>query len=227
MHGKGGSKKSESSEKSDSNEKNNIRTTENNIMSKANEILGAGQVGGNQTINVTTTNPPSTPNGINPAVNVGRAGDKKPTPPWIKGAKSVVGKYWFPTTKAIGSGALRVLSTGTGAMLGFAGGVAQGDVSAALKGAAGGGAIGNGLAQGGIKFASNLGGNVKKLGNDIKDTYNEGAYGAEYAQNIKMVREFKQTSSYNELRQKYGDQLTDEKLSEILQAAKEEQEKKK
>lgn len=186
-------------------------------MNKANEILGGGQAGGNQTINVRTAGQPT---------ETGIRESKKLGPDVIGGAKSLLGRHTMPALKAIGSGTLRGLSTATGAMLGFAGGVAQGDVSAALKGAAGGGAIGNGLAQGGIRFASNLGGKIQDLGNDIKDTYNEGAYGTEYAQNAKMVREFKQTSDYRELKQMYGDQLTDDKLGEILQAAMAEKSKK-
>ena len=217
MHGKGGDKKDKSSENSDKEEKTNVRTTQNNIMNKADEILG----GGNQ--------PPRTPisgtggnNGGNSGGNSGaRFMGKIASMPAIKGATSLVGKYFWPATKALGSGALRTLSTASGAMLGFAGGVAKGDISAALKGAATGGAMGNGLAKGGINIASNLSGKIQSLGNDIQDTYNEGAYGTEYAKDVKMVREFKQTSDYKDLKEKYKDQLTDEKLIEILKAANE------
>ncbi|MGN1301430.1 MAG: hypothetical protein ACI4U9_02760 [Clostridia bacterium] len=213
MHGKGASKKSGGSEASGETEKSNVRTTQNNIMNKADEILGGVQNGGGQTINIVAQN----------GGNI--TGNTKQTPAWIKGAASLAGKYGVSGVKAIGSGALRTAATATGTMLGFAGGVAKGDISEALKGAAAGGAIGNGLASNGIRFASNLGENIKNVGNDIQDTWNEGAYGTEYAQNIRMVRAFKQTSGYIELRKKFGDQLTDEKLSEILQAAKKEQEK--
>ena len=190
-------KKTENSKESPSNN-NNIRTVSNNI---ANSLRKIDTEDGNN--NKTKSGP-----------------DKK------GGAKSLAGRYTVPVLKAAGKGPLKTMTTAPGAMLGFAGGVAQGDVSAALQGALAGGAIGNGLAQGGIRLASNLGGKIQDLGNDIKDTYNEGAYGTEYAQNIKMVREFKQTSDYKELKQMYGDQLTDDKLSEILQAAMAEKSKK-
>ena len=184
MHGKGGAKKSKSSE--DSDKKTNIRTTQNDIMNKADEILGGGQ-----------PRTPGSGTGGNTGGNNG-AGfmGKIASMPAVKGATSLVGKYFWPATKAVGSGALRTLSTASGAMLGFAGGVAKGDISAALKGAATGGAMGNGLAKGGINIASNLSEKIQSLGNDIQDTYNEGAYGTEYAQDVKMVREFKQTSDY-------------------------------
>ena len=211
MHGKGGSKKSGSSGGSEEAETANIRTTQNNILNKADEILGGGQNGGGQTINIVAQNGGDI------------TGNTKQTPTWIKGAASLAGKYGLPATKAIGSATLKTLSSASGAMLGFASGVAKGDISEALKGAVVGGTLGDGLAKGGINFASNFGGNIKNLGNDIQDTWNEGAYGTEYAENMKMVREFKQTDSYQELRKKFGEQLTDEKLSEIIKGAMEEQ----
>ena len=211
MHGKAGAKKSKSSKSSDKAEKTNVRTTQNDIMNKADEILGGGQ-----------PRTPGSGTGGNTGGNNG-AGfmGKIASMPAIKGATSLVGKYFWPATKALGSGALRTLSTASGAMLGFAGGVAKGDISAALKGAATGGAMGNGLAKGGINIASNLSGKIQSLGNDIQDTYNEGAYGTEYAQDVKMVREFKRTSDYKNLKEKYKDQLSDEKLIEILKATQE------
>lgn len=213
MHGKAGAKKSKSSKSSDKAEKTNVRTTQNDIMNKADEILGGGQ-----------PRTPGSGTGGNTGGNNG-AGfmGKIASMPAIKGATSLVGKYFWPATKALGSGALRTLSTASGAMLGFAGGVAKGDISAALKGVATGGAMGNGLAKGGINIASNLSGKIQSLGNDIQDTYNEGAYGEEYAQDVKRVREFKQTKEYKELKNEFGDKLSDEKLSELLKAAMEKQ----
>ena len=200
MHGKGGSKKEKTSENSG---KGKVRTAQSDIMKKANELLGGGQNGGNRLANSSSN--------LNKESHI------------IGGAKSLLGRYGLSGAKAIGSGALRTVATASGAMLGFANGVAKGDVSEAFKGAVAGGTLGDGLAKSGMNFASNLGTNIKNLGNDIQDTYNEGAYGTEYAQNIKMVREFKQTSGYKELRKTYGDQLTDEKLSEILRGAMAEQ----
>ena len=137
----------------------------------------------------------------------------------------VTKKYGGATLKAVTSGALKTATAATGAMLGFAGGVAKGDISEALKGAATGGAVGAGLASSGIKFASNIKDNVKNLGNDIQDTYNEGAYGSKNAENMKMVRAFKQTKEYEELKNEFGDKLSDDKLRELLEIAMKEQEK--
>ena len=207
MHGKGGSKKSSPSESSGGTEKTNVRTTQNNVMEKAYEKLGEAPTAGGagQNINIRTKNS----GGPNAA----------------SGAWAVTKKYGGATLKAATSAALKTATAATGAMLGFAGGVAKGDISEALKGAAAGGATGAGLASSGIKFASNIKDNVKNLENDIQDTYNGGAYGSEYAENMKMIRAYKQTSDYKELKNLYKDQLTDEKLIEILNAAKEEAKK--
>lgn len=140
------------------------------------------------------------------------------------GAKSLAGRYLLPATKSIARATVGTVTGLSGAMLGFAGGVAQGDLGKAFSGAAAGGATGAGIGKAGVDFASNIGGNVKKSVNNLKDTWNEGAYGTEYAQNIRMMREFKETKEYKELRDEFGDNLTDEKLSEILNAARKEQE---
>ena len=184
-------------------------------MQKAHEALGGGQ-----NINVTVQN------GENPVDSGnGSSGEEKTGPSIRSGVWAVTKKYGGATLKAATSGALKTATAATGAMLGFAGGVAKGDISEALKGAAAGGTAGAGLASSGIKFASNIKDNVKNLGNDIQDTYNGGAYGSEYAENMKMIRAYKQTSDYKELKELYKDQLTDEKLIEILNAAKEEAKK--
>ena len=110
-------------------------------------------------------------------------------------------------------------------MLGFAKGVADGDLGGAFSGAMAGGATGAGLGNASVDFASNLSGNVKNAFGNFQDTWNEGAYGSEYAQNIRMVREFKQTQEYKDLRKQYGDSLTDEKLGQIIAAARKQQKK--
>ena len=184
-------------------------------MQKAHEALGGGQ-----NINVTVQNEE------NPIDSgSGSSGEVKTGPSIRSGVWAVTKKYGGATLKAATSAALKTATAATGAMLGFAGGVAKGDISEALKGAAAGGTAGAGLASSGIKFASNIKDNVKNLGNDIQDTYNGGAYGSEYAENMKMIRAYKQTSDYKELKELYKDQLTDEKLIEILNAAKEEAKK--
>ena len=193
-------------------------------MEKAHEALGGGQ-----NVNVTVQNeenPVDSGGGSSPTDSgVGSSGEIRTRPSVRSGAWAVTKKYGGATLKAVTSGALKTATAATGAMLGFAGGVTKGDISEALKGAAAGGTAGAGLASSGIKFASNIKDNVKNLENDIKDTYNEGAYGSEYAENMKMIRAYKQTSDYKELKDLYKDQLTDEKLIEILNAAKEEAKK--
>ena len=143
----------------------------------------------------------------------------------LGGAKSLVGKYGLKAAKGGAKATLGVGLGATGAMIGFASGVAQGDLSAALKGAAVGGTAGYGLGKGAVNKGKKIYGSVTNIANEIEDTFREGAYGTEYAQNIKMVREFKTTDTYKDLRKIYGDELTDEKLIEILKKAQEKQKK--
>ena len=42
---------------------------------------------------------------------------------------------------------------------------------------------------------------------------------------MKMVKAFKQTKEYEELKNEFGDKLSDDKLSELLEIAMKEQEK--
>lgn len=204
---KGGSSgKSESGSGEAAN--NKVRTVSNDVMSSVRESMQQIGINGNNS-------------GGNIKNNTGNGN------PNINGAKAVAGKYFLPATKSIAKATLGTMAGLSGAMLGFAGGVAQGDLGKAFSGAAAGGTAGLGIGKSGVDFASKLGGNVKNSINNFQDTWNEGAYGAEYAQNIRMVREFKQTKEYKELRNEFGDNLTDEKLSEILNAAKKEQNKNK
>lgn len=129
-----------------------------------------------------------------------------------QGVKSLVKKYYKPLAKtALGAGL-----GATGAMIGFATGVSQGNVSSALQNAFIGGATGQGL---GSKLGNgvNVGGIKNKI-NEIGDTWNEGAYGSEYAQNVKEIREFKSSSAYKNLKNTYGDNFSDENLGAMLQA---------
>lgn len=163
----------------------------------------------------TTSNSPMTNSSVNGANTNSEMNIKG-------GAKSLAGRYVLPATKSVARATLSTLAGIPGAMLGFAAGISQGDISAALTGAAAGGKAGSGLGQkvaNGVNF-----GNIKTSINNVQDTFNEGAYGEQYAQNMRMAREFKQTKEYKELKDEFGDLLTDEKLGEILNAAKKEQE---
>lgn len=127
------------------------------------------------------------------------------------GASALVKKYYK-------KGIRTVVGTGTGitgAIAGFAAGVSQGDISAALAGAAAGRKAGKGISE----AVTNINvGNLKNSINNIQDTWNTGAYGEEYAKQAKEMREFKSTSAYEALKDKYKDNLTDDKLRAMLQA---------
>lgn len=196
MLGKGGTKKEDSSSNSSqAASKENVRIASNLDINNAIESLrggtGEGQNGaGNQTI----------PERI------------KTKPKVLGGAKSLGGKYLKKGVGAIvGAG-----TSASGAVLGFSAGLAQGDVSKAFAGAIAGGKAGKAVAQR-ISNGINVD-NIKNSINEIKDTFNEGAYGTEKAQELKEIREFKSTSAYKELKEKYKDILTDDKLGEILKA---------
>ena len=208
MHGKGGSKKGGASNGAEEGGASNVRTAQNTAINDAAlaSLRGEKTSGESPTINVNTSNPSGTGSGT------GAGGSSKSGPNVIGGALSLTKKYH----KKVGGA---VLGTGlgvTGAMLGFAGGVAQGDIGAALKGAAAGGVAGKGLGQ---RVANGINvGNIKSSINNIQDTFNEGAYGAEQAQNMAEMREFKSGSAYQSLKEKYGENFTDDKLSAMLQA---------
>ena len=128
------------------------------------------------------------------------------------GALALTKKYH----KKVGGAVLGAGLGATGAIAGFASGVAQGDVSAALTGAVAGGAAGKGVGQ---RLANGVNvGKIKSSINNVKNTFNEGAYGTAQAQNMAEMREFKSGSTYKSLKEKYGENLTDDKLSAMLQA---------
>ena len=201
---KGKGKKGASSGKSEGTTENT-----NKVRMVSNDVVSTIRQGMNQS-------------GIN-----GNAGGKNTSPkskknkhPYIKGAAAVAQRYSGPAIKSIGKGALGAFLGTSGAILGIAKGVADGDLGGAFSGAMAGGATGIGLGNAGVEFVSNFGENTKKSLENIQDTYNEGAYGTEYAQSIKMVRAFKQTKEYRDLKDEFGDRLTDEKLIEIINATK-------
>ena len=136
----------------------------------------------------------------------------------LGGAKSLVGKYGLKAAKGGAKATLGVGLGATGAMIGFASGVAQGDLSAALKGAAAGGTAGYGLGKGAVNTVTGIPSNIANALGNIRDTYEEGAYGAGQAQNMKEIREFKSSSEYKSLKNTFGDKLTDESLGAMLQA---------
>ena len=170
---KGG--KSEGKSSSGGSSSGNVRTATNNPLSGVQGKSGTSASGG--------TSQNTTPG--NSGTNRSIAG----------GAKSLVGKYGKP----VAGTALGVLTGGAGAMIGFAAGVAQGDVGAALTGAAVGGTAGMNLGKGAVNLPGNIENGVKNGWNNLKDTYREGAYGAEAAGAIKFDEEFRKGSTYKAL----------------------------
>ena len=89
--------------------------------------------------------------------------------------------------------------------IGLAAGVTSGDFEKALGygagGAVAGGAIGGRLVDGAINAPKN----IEKAGYGLIDTYREGAYDRETAQNMRFDREFLQSESGKELSKKYSE----------------------
>ena len=112
------------------------------------------------------------------------------------GVKAVTGKYVAP---ALAKGVLGAGLGLTGAMIGFAAGVAQGDLGAAVTGATIGGAAGMNLGKGAVNLPGNIEKGIKNGWNNVKDTYREGAYGEEVARAIKFDEEFRGGSTYRAL----------------------------
>ena len=183
-----GGKSGGSSETKEGASSSNIRTTSNNVLTSLGGDPGAVGVGSGS----------ASGNG------------------W-SGAKAVAGKYGKKVIKGAGKGLIKASGGATGAMIGFASGVAQGDISAALTGAVAGGKAGSGLAQAGINIGKSIPGGVKNAANDLRDTWNTGAYGEEYAQNQKKVRDFKSTGAYKSLKKDFKEELTDDKIRIMLE----------
>lgn len=123
-----------------------------------------------------------------------------------KGAKKVIGGV----LKSGGKKAFRFAGKTAGRLafgtIGIAAGVTSGDFEKALTygagGAVAGGAIGGRLADG----AMNTPKNIEKAGYGLIDTYREGAYDRETAQNMRFDREFLQSESGKELTKKYSEE---------------------
>ena len=104
------------------------------------------------------------------------------------GAGSILKKYTGPSVKKIFGATSDLFLGGTGALIGLAAGVAQGDVGSAFSGALAGAAAGKGLRQGVTNKAVSMGNSIKNFGHEFMDTAREGAYGAEYAEMMKFKR---------------------------------------
>ena len=129
-----------------------------------------------------------------------------------KGASAVRKKYTGPAAKKLAGGLLG----GTGAIIGLAAGIAQGDLGAAAGGLVAGAKAGNAFGQGVANWGTSLPGNIRSSVENVMDAWNEGAFGEEGAQSIKFDREFRRGSTYKALKSKYGEGLSEESVQKLL-----------
>ena len=176
-------------------------STSNNVRTVTKNPLGSSQGGtggGSGSENSSAQGARTASSNSSEAVGVNDTAKRR-----IKGAAKLGNKYIFKNLDKVGGAALGVLAGGTGAMIGFAAGVAQGDVGAAFTGAVAGGAalgtVGNRLGKGVANLPENIGKGVKTGWNNVKNTYREGAYGEEAAQAIRFDEEFRNGSTYKAL----------------------------
>ena len=100
-------------------------------------------------------------------------------------------------------------------MVGLAAGVAQGDFSAAATGLLAGGKAGYYTGQKGVNAVASIK-NIPDKAHNVADVWREGAYGEEYAQNVKFDREFRKSSAYKEL--KDNPNFSDSSIQSMLDA---------
>ena len=140
----------------------------------------------------------------------------KPKRNVLNGVTAVTGRYFVPVAK----GALGAVLTGTGAIIGFSAGVAQGDASKAFTGMAAGVAAGRAIASNTVDTTRNLTKDIPEAAHRVGDTWRAGAYGEEYANNVRIDREFRNSNAYKELKKnsEFTDREFDEKVSQMLDA---------
>ena len=205
-----------SSEGAGEGSSNKIRTATGDPLSSLRaRIQGTGGEGVTASITTASTGTNTTGGSTTQSANSGASGQSgKPSRSLSGGAGSIFKKYTGPSVKKILGTTSDLFLGGTGALVGLAAGVAQGDVGAAFTGALAGAAAGKGLRQGVTNKAVSMGNSIKNFGHEFMDTAREGAYGAEYADMIK----FKRSSDYQELKKNHKDSLTDENLQTMLSA---------
>jgi len=179
----------------------NVRTATTNPLASL-----QGSAGGSGGTGVKTTG------GATGSSSSSSGGSTKPKRSISGGAKALIGKHY----KQIGGTALGLLTGGAGAMIGFAAGVAQGDIGAALTGATLGGAAGMNIGKAAVALPENIGKGVKNGWSNLKDTYREGAYGEEVAKAIKFDEEFRKGSTYKALQSNQN--FSEESVQAMLNA---------
>lgn len=132
------------------------------------------------------------------------------------GAGAVLKKYARPTLRS----AARMGIGGTGAMLGFAAGISEGNFQSALTGLAAGWGAGTAVGNKFTNFAENTVDGAKNFVErpfgEIKDSVREAKYGSDTARNMRFDEEFRASESYSKLKESKG--FSDDKVQKMLDA---------
>lgn len=132
------------------------------------------------------------------------------------GVGAVLKKYGRPALR----NTARMAVGGTGAMLGLAAGITQGDMSAALAGLTTGWGTGKAVGDRITNFAENAVDRTEKFierpFGEIKDTAREGMYGSTVAQNMRFDEEFRSSTAYAKLKESKG--FSDDNVQKMLDA---------
>jgi len=193
--------------------KNNVRTAGNNVPAAIPENQGASE--GAASADIRTANAGGTEK--NAWEKAGRV---------IRGTMKVGGKYIKPVAKATIGAGLGL----TGAMIGFASGVAEGDVGKALTRVGLGGAAGSALGKGAVDAVAGMPGKlgeIKEGLSNLGETYREGYYGTEQYEAIRTIAQNCPDEIYNndELLEQFwrntmGEEEKAENIKEILRKFK-------
>ena len=131
------------------------------------------------------------------------ASTKKEEKNTLKGVGAVAGKYTLKALKGAGRTSLRLGLGATGAVIGFSSGIVQGDAQKAMSGLAIGVSAGDSVAKKTIDTIRTVEKIPEKI-DEVVDTWREGAYGKEVAQNAKFDRVFRNSNEYRELQKDSG-----------------------
>ena len=139
-------------------------------------------------------------------------GRTKPKADILNAGKTILGRYTSPLLRRTAG----LFLGGAGAILGVSAGIAQGDMGKAVTGLFVGAKAGNYTGQkaiDGIKKVKD----IPEKAHSVADTFREGAYGEEHAQNVKFDREFRKSSGYKTLKRN-NPNFSDDKIQKMLDA---------
>ena len=139
-------------------------------------------------------------------------GRTKPKADILNAGKTILGRYTAPLLRRTAG----LFLGGAGAIVGVSAGIAQGDMGKAVTGLFVGAKAGNYTGQkavDGIKKVKD----IPDKAHSVADTFREGAYGEEKAQNIKFDREFRKSSGYKTLKRN-NPNFSDDKIQKMLDA---------